>query len=227
MTVTPSARATSASRPAGLRRTMVALARQSLAGLRVLLVLSVVLGVAYPLLVLGIGQAALPWQSHGSLLRADGSRATSSEAGTEGNRVVGSALVGQAFAGDEWFHPRPSVAGAGYDTRASGGSNLGPTSPELVATIEDRRAAATEADAAGPGDVPPDALTASASGLDPHISPANAAHQVRRVARARGLDEAAVAALVAEHTTGRDLGVLGEPRVNVLELNLALGMMSS
>lgn len=231
MTLHPSTtpRATGAPRPAGLRRTGVSLVRQTLAGLRVLLVLSLLLGVAYPLVVLGIGQAAFPWQADGSLVRADGTHATSrdrSSADVE-NPVVGSALVAQGFTGDEWFHPRPSAAGEGYDTLASGGSNLGPESPDLVASIEERRDAAASTEDADPGVVPPDALTASASGLDPHVSPENAALQTARVAQARGLATDDVAALVEEHTDGRDLGVLGEPRVNVLELNLALGMMSS
>ena len=216
-------------RPAGLRRSGVSLARQALAGLRVLVVLTLLLGVAYPLVVLGIGQVAFPWQANGSLLRADGTHAPSRDTSAADGEspIIGSALVAQGFEGDEWFHPRPSAAGDGYDTLASGGSNLGPTSPDLVATVEDRRDAAAASAAAEPGAVPPDALTASASGLDPHISPENAAVQTARVAGARGLPVADVAALVEEHTDGRDLGVLGEPRVNVLELNLALGMMSS
>lgn len=215
-------------RPTGTRRTGVSLARQTLAGLRVLLLLSLVLGLGYPLVVLGIGQVAFPWQANGSLLRADGTHATSRDTSTGDldNPVVGSALVAQGFEGDEWFHPRPSAAGEGYDTLASAGSNLGPTSPALVATIEERRAGVTPPDT-DPGSVPPDALTASGSGLDPHISPENAALQTSRVAAARGVPETTVEALVAAHTQGRDLGVLGEPRVNVLELNLALGMMSS
>lgn len=218
----------SSTRPAGqrslgLRRGTVSLGRQTLAGLRVLLVLTVLLGVLYPVAVFAVGQVGLRWQANGSLLLADGSHADarSTGAGTD-NAVVGSALVGQAFTGDEWFHSRPSAAGDGYDTLASAGSNLGPLNPDLVAAIEARRVEVAAADGTASGDVPPDALTASASGLDPHISPAYAAQQVSRVAAARGLDQAAVTALVAEHTAGRDLGVLGEPRVNVLELNLAL-----
>ena len=214
-------------RSLGLRRGTVSLGRQTLAGLRVLLVLTVLLGVFYPLAVFAVGQVALPWQANGSLLRADGARATSVSggAGTD-TPVVGSALVGQAFAGDEWFHPRPSAAGDGYDTLASGGSNLGPLNPELVAEIDARRAAVAATDGTDPADVTPDAVTASASGLDPDISPTYAAQQVARVAAARGLPEGAVAELVAAHTQGRDLGVLGEPRVTVLTLNLALEKMS-
>ena len=210
-------------RSLGLRRGAVSLSRQTLAGLRVLLVLTVLLGVAYPVAVFAVGQVGLRWQANGSLLRSDGAHATSVSAGAgTDNPVVGSALIGQQFTGDEWFHPRPSAAGDGYDTLASAGSNLGPLNPELVAQIESRRAEIAAADGVAPGAVPPDALTASGSGLDPHISPAYAALQVERVAAARGLDPAAVEALVAAHTQGRDLGVLGEERVNVVELNLAL-----
>jgi potassium-transporting ATPase KdpC subunit len=216
----------SSHRPAGARslsarRGAVSLARQSLAGLRVLLVLTVLLGVVYPLTVWGVGQVAFRWQAEGSLLTATGERTTSR------SEAVGSALVGQSFVGDGWFQPRPSAAGDGYDTLASAGSNLGPLNPDLVAAIEERRAAVAVQDGTAPADVPADALTASASGLDPHVSPEYAEQQVARVARERGLDETAVRDLVAERTQGRDLGFLGEPRVSVLELNLALGMMSS
>jgi len=216
----------SSHRPAGTRslsarRGAVSLARQSLAGLRVLLVLTVLLGVVYPLTVWGVGQVAFRWQAEGSLLTATGERTTSR------SEAVGSALVGQSFVGDEWFQPRPSAAGDGYDTLASAGSNLGPLNPDLVAAIDERRAAVAAQDGTAPADVPADALTASASGLDPHVSPEYAEQQVARVARERGFDETAVRDLVAERTQGRDLGFLGEPRVSVLELNLALGMMSS
>lgn len=207
----------------GVRLTGLSLVRQTLAGLRVLLVLTMLLGLVYPLAVTALAQLVLPWQANGSLVRADGSHATSLD--SAGGTVIGSALVGQAFEGDGWFHPRPSMAGDGYDTLASGGSNLGPLSEDLVATIEDRRAAAVAAGA--PGDaVPADALTASASGLDPHISPANASLQVARVATARGVAEEDLRRLVAEHTSGRDLAVLGEPRVDVLGLNIAVSMMA-
>nr|WP_066464470.1 potassium-transporting ATPase subunit KdpC [Sanguibacter suarezii] len=198
-----------------------------MAGLRVLLVLTLLLGVAYPLAVFAVGQVGLRWQANGSLLRADGSRAESVSAGAgTDNPVIGSALVGQQLTGDEWFQPRPSAAGDGYDTLASAGSNLGPLNPDLVAAIEERRAAIAAADGVAPGEVPPDALTASASGLDPHISPAYAELQVDRVAAARDLDPAEVEALVSAHTQGRDLGVLGEDRVTVLELNLAVEALS-
>lgn len=211
----------SASRSRGLRRSIVAFARQSLAGLRALVVLTVALGALYPLAVVAVGQLAFPWQANGSLVTAQGERTTTR------TEAVGSLLLAQASDGAEWFHPRPSAAGDGYDTLASGGSNLGPLNRELLATVQDRRRAVVEADGAAPGDVPADALTASGSGLDPHVSPAYALQQVSRVAAARGLPVASVRALVVDRTTGRDLGILGEPRVNVLELNLALGMMSS
>ncbi|MDM8084561.1 potassium-transporting ATPase subunit KdpC [Cellulomonas cellasea] len=199
--------------------TLVALTRQTWAGLRVLLVLTAVLGFAYPLAVAGIAQAAFPWQANGSLVSADGAHVTSPD------EAVGSLLVGQQFEGDEWFHPRPSAGG--YDTLASGGSNLGPTNPDLLATVRERRAEAAAMDGVDPASVAPDALTASGSGLDPDISPEYAHQQADRVARARGLSAAEVTALVDETTQGRGLGVLGEPRVNVLELNLALTTMGS
>ncbi len=199
--------------------TLVALTRQTWAGLRVLLVLTAVLGFAYPLAVAGIAQAAFPWQANGSLVSADGAHVTSPD------EAVGSLLVGQQFEGDEWFHPRPSAGG--YDTLASGGSNLGPTSPDLLATVRERRADVAAMDGVDPAAVAPDALTASGSGLDPDISPEYAHQQVDRVAQARGLSAAEVTSLVGEATQGRDLGVLGEPRVNVLELNLALTTMGS
>ncbi|MFC8922532.1 potassium-transporting ATPase subunit KdpC [Cellulosimicrobium sp. NPDC057127] len=206
---------------------VVPLTRHALAGLRVLLLMTLLLGGLYPLAVLAVGQVAVPWQANGSLVRSDGTRATSvDDAGADGAPVVGSALVGQSFGepgtDPQWFHGRPSPAGEGYDTLASGGSNLGPSSPELVGTIEERRAAVAAADGVDPASVPPDALTASASGLDPHVSPAYADQQVARVAEARGLDVTQVRALVEQESAGRVLGVLGDPRVNVLALNLAI-----
>ena len=183
---------------------------------RAMLVATVVLGLAYTAVITGIGQLALPAQANGSLVR-----------GTDG-QVVGSALLGQSFtdadggALPQYFQSRPSAAGTGYDGAASSGSNLGPENADLVAAIGERQAAIASSDGVAIGDIPADAVTASGSGLDPHISPACAQLQVARVAEARGLDPAAVAALVDQHTTGRDLGFLGEPRVNVLELNLAL-----
>lgn len=183
--------------------------RQTWTAIRALLILTVVLGVGYPAVVLGLGQLALPAQANGSLVEVDG-------------EVVGSSLIGQAFDGDRWFHSRPSAAGDGYDGAASSGSNYGPRNADLLAAIEERRAAIEQADGAERGEIPADAVTASASGLDPHISPEYALLQVDRVAESRGLDANAVRALVADHTTARDLGYLGEPRVNVLELNIAL-----
>jgi len=194
----------------------ISFVRQFWAGLRVLLVLTVLLGVAYPLAVTGVSQLLFRWQAQGSLVDASGERVT------DADEAVGSLLIGQSFDGPQWFHPRPSAAGDGYDTLASAGSNLGPLSPDLVATIEERKAAVAELEGVDPADVPADAVTASGSGLDPQISPEYAAIQVARVARERGLPVADVEAAVEAHTTGRDLGVLGEPRVNVLELDLAL-----
>lgn len=190
---------------------MSALIRQSVAGLRVLLVLTVLTGLLYPLAVFGVGRL-VPDRADGSMVEVDG-------------EVVGSRLIGQPFDGDEWFLPRPSAAGEGYDPLASGASNLGPENPDLLAAVEQRRAEVAEREGVDPALAPPDAVTASASGLDPHISPAYADLQVARVARARGLDEDTVRRLVAEATTGRELGILGEPRVNVLELNAALTML--
>lgn len=187
---------------------MSAFARQSLAGLRVLLILTVVLGGFYPLAVYGVGRL-VPDRADGSLLEIDG-------------QVVGSRLIGQAFDGDEWFRSRPSAAGDGYDPLASGASNLGPENPDLLAAVEQRRTDVAEREDVEPEDVPADAVTASGSGLDPHISPAYAELQVPRVARVRGLDEAVVRELVADATTERELGFLGEPRVNVVQLNAAL-----
>lgn len=184
--------------------------------LRVMLVLTLVLGLGYTLLVTGIGQLARPWE-------ANGSRVEDSSGST-----VGSALIGQSFTdadGDalpEYFQSRPSAAGDGYDGGASSGSNLGPENADLVAAIEERQAAVAELEGVDPAEVPLDAVTASGSGLDPHISPAYALLQAPRVAAARGLDADRVRQLVESHLQQRDLGFLGEPRVSVLELNLAL-----
>jgi K+-transporting ATPase ATPase C chain len=171
-------------------------------------------GLAYPGLVAGLAQLLFPWQAHGSLVRADG-------------RIVGSALIGQAFTRPEYFHPRPSAAGQGYDATASGGTNRGPTDRRLADTlIAGAVREAIAEDGAVMGRVPSDRATASASGLDPDVSPANAELQVARVARARDLPADSVRALVRRHVTGRQFGLLGEPRVNVLLLNLALDSLT-
>lgn len=188
--------------------------RQLGAALRVMLLLTVLLGLAYPLALTGFAQVAVRDRADGQLLRRDGV-------------VVGSALIGQSFDGEpRYFQSRPSAAGDGYDGLASGASNLGPESPDLLKAIEERRTAAAALDGTDPAKVAPDALLASASGLDPDISPLYAGQQVARVARERGLSVDAVRRLVREHTRGRDLGFLGEPHVNVLELNLALDRLS-
>jgi len=183
-----------------LRRGVVALA-----------LFTVITGLAYPLVVYGVGQLAFRDAANGSLVERDG-------------KVVGSRLIGQSFSDPRYFWGRPSAAGQdGYDPTASGASNLGPTSRKLAGAVAERLQALLKAN---PGktaaDVPAELVTASASGLDPDISPAAAEFQVERVAKARGLDPAALRRLVRAHTEGRVLGVLGEPRINVLELNLAL-----
>ncbi len=188
---------------------------QLLAGLRTLAVLTVICGIAYPLAVTGIAHVAFADAAEGSLVRRDGD-------------VVGSSLIGQAFEGDEWFQPRPSAAGDGYDGAASSASNLGPTNPDLLDAVAERADAYLAANGLASGaDVPVDAVTASGSGLDPHISVANATIQASRVATARHLDLADVQRLVEEHTAGRALGFLGDPGVNVLELNLAVDALDA
>ncbi|MFE6996052.1 potassium-transporting ATPase subunit KdpC [Microbacterium sp. NPDC057659] len=184
---------------------------------RAVLVMTLLLGVVYPLVVTGIGQVAFPWQSNGSVI-------------TENGKAVGSSLLGQSFSDEkgnplpQYFQPRPSAGG--YDPTASGGSNLGPSNPELVKQIEQRRAEVAAFNGVAPSQVPADALTASSSGLDSQISPAYALLQVRRVAEARDMREDDVRAIVESHIQGPDLGFLGEERVNVLELNLALDAAS-
>ncbi|MFG6492703.1 potassium-transporting ATPase subunit KdpC [Microbacterium sp. P03] len=184
--------------------------------IRAMLVFTLVLGVGYTLLITAIGQLALPWQANGSLITTSAGTAT------------GSALIGQSFVDadgtplPEYFQSRPSAAGDGYDGGASSGSNLGPENADLIASISERRDAIAAFEGVDPAAVPPDALTASASGLDPDISPAYARLQVERVAEARGLPVAEVRDLVESRIQARDLGFLGEPRVNVLQLNLAL-----
>lgn len=183
--------------------------RQAWIAVRLIVVGALVLGVVYPLLVTGVGAVIASGSAKGSLVESDG-------------EVVGSELIGQNFEGDLWFQPRPSAAGAdGYDAMSSGGSNLGPNNEDLLAAVQERRAA-VESQAGTGVLVPPDALTASGSGLDPHISPEYARLQVSRVAKANGLSESAVAGLVDANTAGRQLGFLGEERVNVLLLNLAI-----
>ena len=179
------------------------------------LVLCVITGFLYPGVVTGLARLLFPRQAAGSFVERDG-------------RVVGSALIGQRFAGAAYFHGRPSAAGEGYDATASGGRNKGPTDRKLADTlIQAAVDSAIRLDGTVRGRVPSDLATASASGLDPHISPASAALQVPRVARARGLPDTAVRSLLARYTEGRQLGILGEPRVNVLRLNLALDELSS
>ena len=174
------------------------------------LLLCLLTGVLYPGLVTGIAQVLFPRQANGSLVTVNG-------------RVVGSELIGQGFTRPEYFHPRPSAAGAGYDPTASAGTNKGPTDAKLADTLVAGSVAEVVAqDGAVQGRIPADMVTRSASGLDPHISPANAELQVARVARARGASEAAVEAILRQHIEGRQFGFFGEPRVNVLLLNITL-----
>jgi K+-transporting ATPase ATPase C chain len=191
---------------------MTAIIRPAVA---VVVLFTLLLGLAVPLAFTGLAGVVFPDQAGGSLVEREG-------------RVVGSALLGQNFASDRHFHPRPSsttepdpenegsTRAAPYNAASSAASQLGPTSEALLEAVKERVAAL------GGGPVPADAVTASGSGLDPHISPENAARQIRRVAAARGLPESRLADLVAQHAEGRELGLLGEPRVNVLRLNLAL-----
>ena len=204
--------------------------RQYGAALRTLLLLTLILGLAYPLAMTGFAQVAFSNNANGSLVVRNGT-------------TVGSTLIGQGFtrpvlkngqpakdakgnpvleADPRYFQSRPSAAGLGYDPTSSGASNLGPENTDLIASIKERRATAAALDGVTPAQVAPDALLASGSGLDPDISPAYAQEQIARVARVRGLSVARVQALVAANTKGRTLGFLGEPRVNVLNLNLAL-----
>ena len=171
------------------------------------LVTTVLLGVIYPLAITGIAQVAFPDQANGQLVERSG-------------HVVGSRIIGQGFAKPGYFHSRPSAAGTGYDAANSAGSNLGPTNRKLIDAVTANVQAARQDNPSAP--VPVDMVTTSASGLDPHITPANAEFQVPRVAHERGMPEADVRRLVAAHTEGRTFGLLGEPRVNVLELNLDL-----
>jgi K+-transporting ATPase ATPase C chain len=183
--------------------------RQGWVALRLLVVMTVLVGVVYPFAMFAVGRIVSG--------TSDGSYVTDSS-----GAVVGSALIGQSFEGNEWFWPRPSAAGEGYDALSSSGSNLAADNPDLVTAVGDRQAAAAAADGVQPRDVPADAVTASGSGLDPDISPEYARQQVARVAAARGADITQVSALVDGATQGRLLGFIGEPRVNVFQLNLAL-----
>lgn len=190
--------------------------------LRAMILLTAVLGIGYTFVVTGIGQAALPAQANGSMIDSGGT-------------TVGSSLIGQAFTDakgrplPQWFQSRPSAANAngpaGYDAAASSGSNLATGNPVQVKAVKERTAAIAQLDGVPESAVPSDAVTASASGLDPHISPAYALLQVNRVAGARGLAEATVKELVESKIQGRDLGYLGDPTVNVLQLNLALAQL--
>jgi potassium-transporting ATPase KdpC subunit len=204
------------------------------AALRALLVLTVLLGLVYPLVMTAVAQVAFGSNADGSLVH-------------RGSKAVGSDLIGQAFtrpvlvngkpkmdaggnpvveADPAYFQSRPSAAGAGYDPLSTSASNLGPDNKDLIAAVKDRRATAAKLDGVSLSSVPPDALLASGSGLDPHISPAYADEQVARIARERNLSVAKVRQLVDEHTQGRSLGFLGEVRVNVVELNLALDALT-
>lgn len=175
-----------------------------------LLVFSVLTGVLYPLAITGIAQLVFPHQANGSLICRDG-------------HAVGSSLVGQSFTDPKHFWSRPSATSPmPYNAESSGGSNLGPMNPDLTTAVEERIAALRKIDPDNTAAVPVDLVTSSASGLDPHISPAAAEYQVARVAKARRMDEEAVRQLVVKHTEGRTLGLLGEPCVNVVELNLDL-----
>ena len=205
------------------------MAKQLLISLRITFILLLLVSGIYPLVVWGISQVAFKHQANGSLIRnAQG-------------QVIGSELLAQGFTKPKYFHPRPSAAGNGYDPTASGGTNLGPTSDKLINGVHKKdlspskpdpadfdgvadlaKAYRTENGLAATARVPVDAVTRSASGLDPQISLANAQIQIARVAKARGLSEEAIRGLIAENTSGRGLGVLGEPAVNVLKLNLAL-----
>ena len=188
--------------------------RQLLPALRIVLVFTVLLGLAYPLVVTGVAQGLWSDKADGSLVKVDG-------------KVVGSSLLGQTFTKAKYFHPRPSAAGDGYDALASSASNLGPTNPTLIDNVKKAAAAYRKENGLPAGfSVPIDAVTSSGSGLDPGISVANARLQAARVADARGLTKAQVANAIDDNTHDRQLGVLGEKYVNVLELNLALDRLA-
>lgn len=193
-----------------MRQQFRSFTQQCLPALTALVVLTVLCGLVYPLAVTGVAQAAFRDRADGSLIERNG-------------EVVGSSLIGQQFSAPEYFHPRPSAAGAGYDGTASSGSNLGPTNPDYLATVAERIEEYRRTNRLSPEvDVPADAVQASGSGLDPQISIANARLQAPRVTLERNLDLDDVLDLVDHHTQARPLGILGDPGVNVLELNLAL-----
>jgi len=188
--------------------------RQFFPALMMVVVFTALCGLAYPLVVMGVAQGLFPDKATGSKVEIDG-------------QLVGSSLLGQAFMSDDYFWPRPSAAGEGYDGAASGASNLGPTNSNLLADVQRRVTDYRAAHDLSPySPVPVDAVTASGSGLDPHISVANARLQAARVAEARGLSVERVVDLVDQHTDGRLLGFLGEPSVNVLQLNTALDQLA-
>ena len=188
---------------------MQILLRQAGVTVRLLILATLVLGIAYPALVFGFSRVVAA--------QADGAYVTAAD-----GRVVGAENIGQVFSGPDWFHSRPSAAGDGYDALASAGSNLAADNPELVDLVAKRQAAAALRDGVRAVDVPADAVTASGSGLDPHITPQYAQQQIARVARARQLPVERVTALVDQYSEGRFAGIFGEPRVNVLRLNLAI-----
>ena len=178
-----------------------------------LVAFSVLTGIIYPLVITGIAQVVFPKQANGSLIYRDG-------------KPVGSSLIGQSFTDPKYFWSRPSATSpTPYNAESSGGSNLGPTNSDLVKAVQERIAALRNADSGNDAQIPIDLVTSSASGLDPHISTAAAEYQIARVAKARRMDDKVVRQLVAKHTEGRTLGLLGEPRVNVVELNLGLDIL--
>jgi potassium-transporting ATPase KdpC subunit len=183
--------------------------KQMVPAFRAVLLLTVVTGLVYPGVVTGLAQVFFRDKANGSMV-------------TNNGQVVGSSLIGQNFTKPEYFHGRPSAAGSGYDGMASSGSNLGPTNQRLIDRVKADEAAFRKDNPDFTGPIPADLLTASGSGLDPEVSPASAQAQVARVAKSRGVDAGVLGKLVDAHVEGRDLGVLGEPRVNVLMLNLAL-----
>jgi len=178
-------------------------------GFRLTLIFTILTGLIYPAVVTPVSQLLFPNQANGSLVTANG-------------RVVGSALIAQAFTKPEYFHPRPSAAGSGYDAGASSGSNLGPTNQKLIDRVKGSAGDFRKENPDFTGNIPADILTTSSSGLDPHISPAAAEAQAARVAKARGISRDQVMGLITQFTSGRGLGFIGEPGVNVLQLNLAL-----